>query len=152
MGPNRAVIYMGNGRRIECDVQSLNLEMDSDYGYDFMRDSMMSRPVYTRVEMTALVRKMVEDEEEDMCEKRCAIDGDCPTLREDDSLSTKYKNLDLDDNVRKLRKHGLVRLDGTLTEKGKDFLLNVLLDEYEDNVVEALEAVEESEEDKKSCK
>lgn len=144
----KGVIYLGN-RIIECDIQSVNLEASMDEGYRTIGGGYMSEPIYTRVEMTGIVRKLI-DKGENMCERACGYDGECESSSE--SLSTKYKNLDLDDNTRKLRKYGLIRLDGTLTDKGKDFLLNYLLEQNSDELVEALEAIEEAEkEEKKSC-
>lgn len=80
-----------------------------------------------------------KEEEKDMCreETNCADE-----YMSGNDLARKMVNLELTDEQRLLRRHEIVNLDGTLTQKGKDFLLNVLFEQAEDEVVEALTAIE----------
>lgn len=61
------------------------------------------------------------------------------------SLSKRLLDAGLDEDEKLLRKHNVVREDGTLTEQGKDLLLNILFDANSDDVVSALQAIEDSE-------
>lgn len=64
-------------------------------------------------------------------------------------LARKMRELELDSDERLLRKYGLVELDGTLTTKGKNFLMNVVFDGYKDDVVNALKEIEDAEKEEK---
>lgn len=138
-----------NGRRIECDVENVTIECQrepSDY-MSLSGRSFHSEPIFSRVEVTGIIRKLIEDN--DMCyDKSCAED-----CGRDDSLAAKYKKLELAEGRRKLIERGILNLDGTLTKKGESFFLNVLLDEdNEELLVEAVDAIDEADEEKnKSC-
>lgn len=103
------------------------------------------------------IDKLINEVENEMGysdEKACADDGYYEprtesrdvTKLDGNSLARKFAELDLSEEERTLRKHGIVNLDGTLTVKGKNFLINVLFADNYDRIVEALETVEESEE------
>lgn len=123
----RAVIYMGDGRRIECDVD------------------------YPQMEMTGIVRKMInEEKDKDMerCEDACS--DTCKGKDSEKSLSEQFNDLELDNSRQTLVKAGLMESNGTLTSKGRDFLLNFLARENEDELAEAVEEIEAARRGKKS--
>lgn len=64
-----------------------------------------------------------------------------------DKLARRYNELSLGEDDRLLRAHGIVNLDGTLTQKGKAFVLNLVFNTHRDEVVEALVDIENSEEE-----
>lgn len=73
---------------------------------------------------------------------------ECVETKEDHpekTLAQKLRDAELGDNDRLLQKHNVVNLDGTLTEQGKDLLLNILFESNEDDVVDALRAIEDAE-------
>ena len=76
---------------------------------------------------------------EDSCEKAC----DDGVNYGSHNLAKKYVDLSLDDRQKLIRKYNLKQEDGTLTERGRELLLTILFDTYEDEVVEALEELEE---------
>jgi hypothetical protein len=75
----------------------------------------------------------------DMCREEASCADEYISGNE---LARKMVNLELTDEQRLLRRHNIVNLDGTLTPKGKDFLLNVLFEQAEDEVIDALTAIE----------
>jgi hypothetical protein len=76
-------------------------------------------------------------------------DGDCETKSCDDGsygahgLAKKVVDLELDDRQKLIKKYELKQDDGTLTARGRELLLTLLFDLYEDEVVDALTALEE---------
>ncbi len=76
---------------------------------------------------------------EDSCEKACEDTGSYGAH----SLAKKVVNLDLDERQKLIKKYELKQDDGTLTQRGRELLLTLLFDIYEDEVVEALESLEE---------
>lgn len=77
-----------------------------------------------------------------------ALRDECETMKSCDedysgkALARNLRNLELTDEQRLLRKYNLVELDGTITNKGKEFLLNILFDLHESRIVEALGDIE----------
>lgn len=85
-----------------------------------------------------------------MCRDR---DDGCETACEDRSyganrLAKRVVDIDLSDEEKLIRKYNLTHDDGTLTERGKELLLTILFDLYNEEVVEALQKLED--EDKPS--
>lgn len=75
-------------------------------------------------------------------------DEECAKACDDGSygahnLAKKVVDLELDPRQKLIKKYELKRDDGTLTERGRELLLTLLFDIYEDEVVEALESLEE---------
>lgn len=88
--------------------------------------------------------KEMADYSKDECYNKSAEIKDYCNPKE---LAQKYVNLGLDDNQKLLRRHGVVNLDGTITSKGTELLLNMLFEEYEDKIVAALVDIEVADEE-----
>lgn len=95
---------------------------------------------YRVTENNSVTKRYVEENMSYESEKACAEDS----YYGSDSLARKYRNLELDEDERLLRKHDIVELDGTLTRKGKDFIINVLFDHFTEEVVDALREIDEA--------
>lgn len=147
---------MQDGKTIEVDLVEVHIEHEETFEpLAYGLDTVIHKDVELKLEMVGNVReflfptdtKELENEKEEliMCRDRIC-EFECETKTSDDrgeNLSAEYARLNLSDDQRLLRKHNIVKLDGTLTEKGKTFLLNLLLEENEEKIVTALQAVEE---------
>lgn len=91
-----------------------------------------------------LLNEWKHDQETDIATLKDAGEdmGYPETDYEGDNLARKFTELELDSDEKLLRKHGITELDGTLTTKGKTFLLNVLFEQYQEEVVDALGAID----------
>lgn len=79
-------------------------------------------------------------------EKACADDG----YYGGEQLAQQLKDLELGDEQRVLLKYGLVDRGGLITHKGKEVLLNKLLEAYSEEIVEDLQALEVAQEAKRA--
>lgn len=136
---------------IEFRVQDIQLEyeptyFDMNYGSAWTGNVIAERT--PKIALKGVVTKMITKKE---LEKVMGYsDGDVAAKNCSDAnnLSKKYASLELDYDDRLLREQGIVSLDGTLTEKGKDFVLNVLFSDYKKAVVEALDEIATADEEK----
>lgn len=122
---------------IEVRVTSVEVSYTPPIAYtDFGGRTYYEEPKYQEVEIRGVllpegIKKMCYEDEKAAYEPK--------------SLSKRLLNAGLDEDERLLQKYNVVREDGTLTEQGKDLLLNVLFDEKADDVVSALQAIEDAE-------
>ena len=94
-----------------------------------------------------------DKKEEDMCYDRMTCDNGCDRAEkacEDPyysgrGLVKKINDLSLTEDDKLLLKYGVIREDGTITETGKEVLLNLLLNEYSERVIEALRDLDKEE-------
>ncbi len=80
-------------------------------------------------------------------EKACEDESDYGARQ----LAKKVVNLELDDRQKLIKKFNLKRDDGTLTERGRELLLTLLFDIYEDEVVDALTSLDAVEQRPDTC-
>ena len=99
-----------------------------------------------------------EKKEKEMCRDRmncdggCAVNCDAPAENPyygGHALVKKINDLSLSDDDRLLLKYNVIREDGTITETGKEVLLNILLNEHSERVIEALKDLDREEKKKK---
>jgi len=86
---------------------------------------------------TKEIEKIMGYKDED-CAKAC--DGDSRG-----NLAKRVKDLKLTDDERLLRKYNVVYDDGQLTHSGKELIFQLLLDDYQEEIVEKLRELEEAE-------
>ena len=65
------------------------------------------------------------------------------TCSSEESLTKQIIYAELDEDKKLLMRHNVIRQDGTITETGKDLLMNMLLGEYKEEVVAKVRILDE---------
>ena len=126
-----------NGKKVDV----INAEITYDVDYNWPRGLSLGDIVVAKTNQRVVIEGILSPESFDTTKNMCYDD------QKQDSLSKRLKDAGLSDNEKLLRKHGVVNQDGTLTEEGKDLLLNILFEEKEDEVIDGLRAIEDVEEE-----
>ena len=158
---------------IEVEVDSVNLEYETTHDTDNWLDSNRfeySASIEARATIEGRVTYMgitrdkcqtilpdYNKKEKDMCRDRMDCNDSCAVEEKacdnpyygGHALVKKLNDLTLTEDDRLLLKYNVIREDGTITETGKEVLLNLLLNKHSDVILESLRQLDAEDKKKK---
>lgn len=164
MASANCTVTFDDGREINCLVDSFEISYEPGGAVESSAGKVYYQPYSQSVSITGRVlngqyakepEEVTKDyvdeqnEEEDMSKKSDEYEKELEveSRYDGDALARRYNELSLGEDDRLLRAHEIVNLDGTLTQKGKTFVLNIVFNEHRSEIVDALVDIENSEEE-----